>query len=810
MAVKEQETEQKMAPRKFGDYTLLEHLGTGGIGSVYRGRHEKSGRIAAVKIFSPDDDHPPDQMRVLKDREVRMLVSVQHPNVVSFYDDGHVDEQFYYAMEYVGDSLLEEMRSDRTMSTLEKIRILRQTANALQAIHNQGIVHRDVKPGNILLDYDPSEAVHAKVTDLGIARHVSEADIVRETTSKKIPGTPKYLSPEQIEQRALDGRSDVFGLGILAYQLLTGDPPFSADDTEGYLSANRYQNPEPIDVENSGFPRFINQLVLKMLAKNREERYDSHTLARDLELAEQHLVSGAELVEETNRQSIFYVPSEDEEETDEVSTLDRILPVSRVLAGAAVLLGLCVSVYAWHALRPPSLPAAGNPGDASAAPAQLLETASNSLENEHWWHALACLQQLESRKLETEQRLQFDRLREKLQAALVPEMAAKVRRMADEERIAEAEACLARLKGLFPASEQIAGLKTRIEEARTTAERGLKWYEQWNAVADLIERGKYRDALSKLRPLANSAEEDSERLSLANQSISDVLNRWASDLKDGYATPEQMREFLDVLRDFEGKNLPDLDVTAQALSIRFKIAEFYEDRERYEDALNAYSGILKDFPGQATELAREGRTRARRMLVQEPMKTADFSRLLEEEGFATTVWYTRMNSAVTRGDDGQTLSLTVPPSSSPPASSMTSRRPLANTGFTLSVDFKIDQAPDDSSDWKAGMEVVDRRGRRMRAYFNGAQYTALRSYVLRGRLVSGGVPLGGAFGDESETWHTLSLEYRFGSDSVAVMLDDKELRDLALELEDCKVRLFLENQSKSACSVTFRNPRCKP
>ena len=814
MAVEEQQTEQQMAPRKFGDFTLLEHLGTGGIGSVYRAREEASGRIVAVKIFSPDEEHPPDKMRALKDREVRMLVSVQHPNVVSFFGDGQAEEQYYYAMEYVGDSLLKEMRSDRQMTTLEKVRILRQCANALQAIHNQGIVHRDVKPGNILLDRDPNEALQAKVTDLGIARHVSEADIVRENTSKTIPGTPKYLSPEQIEQRALDGRSDIFSLGILAYQLLTGDPPFSADDTKGYLTANRYQEPDPVKPDNGELPSFINEIVLKMLVKNREDRYDSHTLARDLELAEQHLVSGAPLVEEHNRQSIFYVPDEDEEQTDELSTLDRLFPVSRVLAGASVLLGLCVGIYAWQMLRPPPQAAAGNvPNPAStssASPAVLLEKAAESANKQQWWHAAACLEELESLDLNSEQSMELDSLREQVRKALAPAMAEKVRQMIKGDRLNQAQTALDRLREYCPGAEQIAALKGEIEEARAALKRGREWYEQWNTATELIERGQYRRALSQIAPLVQSAEGDSARISLARQSISDVLNRWASELKDGRATPPRIRKYLELLHTYDGQELPDLDITAQALSLRFKIAEFYEDTDSYENALKEYRGIQEDFPGQATELAKEGQARSQRMLVQEPMKTGDFARLLEKEGFATTAWYTRMNSAVTRENDGQTITLTVPPSSSPPISSVTSRRPLENKGFRLSIDFKVKQAPEKSTDWKAGMEVVDRRGRRIRAYFNGSQYTALRSYVLRGRLVSGGVPLGGAFGDELEKWHTLSLEYRFGREKIAVLLDGEEVRELKLRLEDCKIRFFLENQTKSTCSVTFSNPTCKP
>ncbi|MFO8007850.1 MAG: serine/threonine-protein kinase [Candidatus Brocadiia bacterium] len=295
-----------MKPRQFGPYTLLEHMGKGGMGSVYRASEGEGGRIVAVKVFESGEDREPETSRKLRDREVRMLVSVQHPNIVKFFESGQVDDDYYYTMEFVARSLPDLMRSDRELSIVSVVHVLRQTASALGAIHHQAVVHRDIKPANVLLDEDPGGALHVKLTDLGIAKNVSEPDIVREQTRRAIPGTPRFLSPEQIKQEPLDGRSDVFSLGIVAYELLSGSRPFTAEDSTGYLRANLRQQQRPVSELNPKVPPFLNRMVQKMLAKKREERYDSETLARDLELVHQHLISQAPLVERANPASIFY------------------------------------------------------------------------------------------------------------------------------------------------------------------------------------------------------------------------------------------------------------------------------------------------------------------------------------------------------------------------------------------------------------------------------------------------------------------------------------------------------------------------
>ncbi|MFW6189523.1 MAG: serine/threonine-protein kinase, partial [Planctomycetota bacterium] len=336
-----------MESREFGKYTLLEHVGKGGVGSVYRARNERDGATVAVKIFEPAGGRSADLTRRLRDREVRMLVSVQHPNIVKFHETGEVGEEYYYAMEFVENSLLKCLRGGREFRLAEKVRILRQSTSALAAIHHQGIVHRDVKPGNMLLDNGRGGAVHVKLTDLGIARRVRETEIAGGGGDGPVPGTPKYLSPEQIMRVRADGRADIFSLGVVAYELLTGELPFQAETPEEYAEANVEQTQAPAGELAEDLPGFLSDMVDRMLAKDREERYDSDTLEQDLRLAEQHLVSGAPLGENQNPVSIFYGGSPDEQPAESRPWPGGIHPVSWAAALLAVAAAAAAAWAAW-------------------------------------------------------------------------------------------------------------------------------------------------------------------------------------------------------------------------------------------------------------------------------------------------------------------------------------------------------------------------------------------------------------------------------------------------------------------------------
>ncbi len=440
-----------MKPRNFGKFLLLNHVGKGGMGSVYRATDTETDRQVAVKIFRSSKARSPETSRRLRDREVKMLVSARHPNLVKFFESGRVGDDYYYSMEFVEENLLDWMRSGRRLELVDVAQVLRQTAGALAALHNQGVVHRDVKPGNILLDTDPSGAIHVKLTDLGIARIVDEGDIVRQQTHRKIPGTPRYLSPEQITRQPLDGRSDVFSLGVVAYELLSGEKPFNADSSRGYLVANIKQRPRPLHELDEDVPAFLGQIVDKMLAKNRENRYDAETLERDLQLACQHLVSGAPLVEQTNPDSLFYVPTP-EALSRPPRGLGLIAPISWYLAGAIVVAGVVVTGLLWP--RRPATHASG--GQAAQADAVHVQQAARALREDRPWQAWALVQNL-PRADEVAQ--QMGRRAESLLAETWHHSAV---RMLEEDRPEEARVVLERMREFFPDSQHTARLAGRL------------------------------------------------------------------------------------------------------------------------------------------------------------------------------------------------------------------------------------------------------------------------------------------------------------------------------------------------------------
>ncbi len=442
-----------MRPRQFGPYTLLEHMGKGGMGSVYRALETDSGRVMALKVFESGEERPPEVSRKLRDREVRMLVSVQHPNIVKFFESGQVDDDYFYTMEFVGRSLHDLMRSERELSIVRVVHVLRQTAAALGAIHHQAIVHRDVKPANVLLDEDPGGALHVKLTDLGIAKNVAEPDIVREQTQRAIPGTPRYLSPEQIKQGPLDGRSDVFSLGVMAYELLAGTRPFKAEEPMGYLRANLRQEQRPVTEFNPHVPPFLSGMVQRMLAKEPERRYDSETLARDLELVHQHLISQAPLVERSNPASFFYRAPPKAARRKQAAA--GIHPLTYLLAAGIVLLGGPLVYLLWPPLSVPGeAPPAGLAGR--------IARAERAAADGRYWHVMALLDGSSQDDLPYEQARRFQLVISEARNALAERLLESGSQMLRRGRLGQVRLRLEQMKQLVPEAQATAELERML------------------------------------------------------------------------------------------------------------------------------------------------------------------------------------------------------------------------------------------------------------------------------------------------------------------------------------------------------------
>ncbi len=270
-----------MIPSRIGRYEILRPLGKGAMGVVYLAQDPQIERTLALKTVRFDGPSQSFSMSEAKARflkEAKISGRLQHPNIVTVYDVGEDEGVLYLAMEYIsGGSLSQRIADPGSFPLVDRIRILSEVADALSHAHQRGVLHRDVKPANILL----TDSSSAKVTDFGIGKLLTgDTDL---TTTGQMVGSPAYMSPEQVRGDKLDVRSDVFSLGVVLYQTLTLRKPFPADT----LTTLVYQilHDEPLDPirHNEELPPEITEIARKCLAKNREERYgDAAELADDL------------------------------------------------------------------------------------------------------------------------------------------------------------------------------------------------------------------------------------------------------------------------------------------------------------------------------------------------------------------------------------------------------------------------------------------------------------------------------------------------------------------------------------------------
>src|ERR671924_1021696 len=250
-----------------GRYRILRKLGTGGMANVYLAEDEVLGRRVAIKILN--DRHAGDDQFVERfRREAKNAASLSHPNIVSIYDRGEAEGTYYIAMEYLDGRSLKELIVARGPAPVNvAIDYARQILAAIRFAHRHGIVHRDIKPHNVLVDGEG----RLKVTDFGIAR----AGVSQMTEAGSIIGTAQYLSPEQAKGAPVDQTSDLYSLGIVLYELLTGAVPFTGDTPVEIAMKHLSKVPEPPSSNRPDLPAALDQVVLRALAKDPEDRYGS-------------------------------------------------------------------------------------------------------------------------------------------------------------------------------------------------------------------------------------------------------------------------------------------------------------------------------------------------------------------------------------------------------------------------------------------------------------------------------------------------------------------------------------------------------
>jgi len=793
-----------MATENFGKFTLLDHLGKGGMATVYRACNNEDGSIVAIKIFKATEERPGEIVRKLRDREVRVLQVVQSPCLVGYYAKGHVEQDYYYTMEFVEHSLQEEMKEGDELSLLEKVHVLRQTTEALRSLHHQGIVHRDVKPGNILLERDPDGALNVKLTDLGIAKILTEADVVQEKSPATVAGTHKYLSPEQIERRPIDGRSDIFSLGVVAYELLGNQSPFKADSKDDYLEANLVQEPGPLGEVNPEVPAFLVLVVEKMLAKERDERYDSVSLADDLALVEEHLRSGAPLVDEKNPDSLFFAPVREATAEREAGREPlRISWVSWIVVACLTLSGAVVA-YAFWLLAPTGWEEKSPMGRSPTAPspAVALADALRFADQRQFWRSYALIEGLAGVELSSEQKEELAELKGRLDVALAEPLYGMARECAEANALHEADAALARARSLFPDDKRAAAVARLIEQKK----RELRALEAFGAdvaaVNELVAKNDFRGALQRCETLTADYAQRLDLAQNARELAARIFDRWAEWLLRKQAKAPQIEDYLRAVAEGEGRGSPTPPV-----SLYFRLAELYENKGDDEKAAGVYDRIIRDWRGPAAGRAREKKQRVEEQMMGRPLSLTAFIQEVAEKGFLSPVWRhgAESDGPVEVSESAFTLRMQGGPREE--RNVLETRPALQHSGFSAGVEFRVSGEPAGAARFELGMEVVDADGEMVSLSFNGRRYFAAKA--RGGGRIFGGRAVMPALGDETRGWRALGMSYDFSRERMILLLDGDQVESYSARIGDFRLRFFLTIRGEGEAAVTFRNFACR-
>ncbi len=261
------ELSQRLQDALSDRYRVERTLGRGGMATVFLAEDLKHRRRVAIKVLEPDVAAAIGSERFLG--EIETVARLTHPHILPLHDSGVADGLLYYVMPYVkGESLRDRLARERQLPLEDALRIAREVADALDYAHRRGIVHRDIKPGNILLDEQ-----HAMVADFGVARALAAVGDERLTRTGVTVGTPSYMSPEQVAGGAADARSDVYALGCVLYEMLAGQAPFTGPTAESILFQHLNAAPPRVTSLRPSVPGRVEQVILKALARTPADRY---------------------------------------------------------------------------------------------------------------------------------------------------------------------------------------------------------------------------------------------------------------------------------------------------------------------------------------------------------------------------------------------------------------------------------------------------------------------------------------------------------------------------------------------------------
>ncbi len=296
-------------PEKIGHYRILNILGRGGMGVIYKAVQEPLNRTVALKVLMPmDGNHEESSKRF--EIEARAISLLQHQNIVSIFEYGEEFDHPFFAMQFVdGVDLGKRVAEKKVMSYLEIIDIAKQICRGLRYAHEKNVVHRDIKPQNVLIDKNGCTLL----SDFGIAKVFQYSGI---TVTGMAVGTPEYMSPEQAEGRSLDVQTDIYSLGIVMYEMVTKRPPFVGDNPVAIAYKQVHELPIPPSVKRKDMPKRLELIILKALKKDKKDRY------RSVEEMLDHLDS-VDIDERVERATVAFQPRKPREQRSQEEYVDK-------------------------------------------------------------------------------------------------------------------------------------------------------------------------------------------------------------------------------------------------------------------------------------------------------------------------------------------------------------------------------------------------------------------------------------------------------------------------------------------------------
>ena len=313
-------SQDKLPFANLGQYRIDAKLGSGGMGDVYLGYDPRLDRAVAIKVLPPQlSQHPNFVQRF--NSEARAAAKLVHPHIVPIYFIGEDNGYHFFVMEHVaGPTLSQLLKRDETLDVDQALELVAQVTTGLALAHEHGLIHRDIKPGNVLLD---SKTGNAKLADFGLVKSLGSE--TQATATGVVMGTVDYIAPEQGRGQAVDGRTDLYSIGVLLYQLLSGKLPFKADSPTAMIFQHAFEQPTPLQEVVSNIPPAVEAIVKRLMQKNPDDRYQTaQALVDDLRIVR----AGGELplhetpVADSNKNSqIIYAPAIDSfDEPAEIAT----------------------------------------------------------------------------------------------------------------------------------------------------------------------------------------------------------------------------------------------------------------------------------------------------------------------------------------------------------------------------------------------------------------------------------------------------------------------------------------------------------